>query len=138
VFFLCPALPQDKGMPTISTRKFLKLLHTAFPALPMWGLFDADPAGVGIYSEYKHGSSRSVSEGLALPNLQWLGLSLSDADRMGVLQRSKLRLTAKDRTRINNLLAGVAQHDPDMKSESHGERGCWGRPSCGLILGRNR
>ena len=59
-------------MPTISTRKFLKLLHSAFPALPMWGLFDADPAGVGIYSEYKHGSARSVSEGLALPNLQWL------------------------------------------------------------------
>jgi DNA topoisomerase VI subunit A len=85
-------------MPTISTRKFLKLLHSAFPALPMWGLFDADPAGVGIDSEYKHGSARSVSEGLALPNLQWLRLSLSDADRLVVLQRSKLRLTAKERT----------------------------------------
>lgn len=110
-------------MPTISTRKFLKLLHSAFPTLPMWGLFDADPAGVGIYSEYKHGSARSVSEGLTLPNLQWLGLSLSDAARLGVLQRSKLRLTAKDRTRINNLLAGVAQHDPDMKLESDGRQG---------------
>ena len=125
-------------MPTISTRKFLKLLHSAFPALPMWGLFDADPAGVGIYSEYKHGSARSVSEGLALPNLQGLGLSLSDADRLGVLQRSKLRVTAKDRTRINNLMAGVAQHDPDMKSESDGERGRWDRPACVLFLSRSR
>ena len=84
-------------MPTISTRKFLKLLHSALPAVPMWGLF-ADPAGVGIYPEYKHGSARSVSEGLALPNLQWLGLSLSDAARLVVLQRSNLRLTAKEHT----------------------------------------
>lgn len=123
-------------MPTIPTRKFLRLLHTAFPSLPMWGLFDADPAGVGIYSEYKHGSARSVSEGLALPHLQWLGLSLSDAEQMGVLQRSKLKLTAKDRTRINNLMAGVAQHDPDIKSESKsGSAG--GRPPRRVLRSRS-
>lgn len=47
---------QAKGYPDLITRQLLRLFHTKFPEIPMFGLVDADPHGVAIYLTYKYGS----------------------------------------------------------------------------------
>jgi DNA topoisomerase VI subunit A len=106
-------------MPSKATRHFLRLFANSFPHIPLYGLFDADPDGVGIFSEYKYGSAKSARENFALGELQLLGLSISDVQALGVLEQTKLPLTPRDRTRISNLLLSeIGQNDEVIRSRT--------------------
>ncbi|KAI1751559.1 Spo11/DNA topoisomerase VI subunit A [Xylaria castorea] len=68
-----------KGYPDLSTRQFLHKLHTACPALPMYGLVDFDPDGIRIMLTYKNGSrSLQHEENATLSQLLWIGLRSND------------------------------------------------------------
>jgi len=108
----------DKGMPSIPTRQFLSLLHRNFPSLPILGLFDADPDGLNIYSVYKHGSVQSAMDVDSLPDMGWIGVSIRDMEQRGLIGRATLPLTARDKTRLTNMLASeVGQKDDIIRVE---------------------
>jgi meiotic recombination protein SPO11 len=68
-------LVTGKGVPDVATRCFLSAVHSALPTLPLLGLVDWNPSGVGILCLYKYGSRRMAeSARYALPALQWLGV----------------------------------------------------------------
>ncbi|CAL8068746.1 unnamed protein product [Calicophoron daubneyi] len=45
-----------KGYPDLRTRQLLYKLSVQFPKVPILGLFDADPHGLGVYCTYKYGT----------------------------------------------------------------------------------
>ena len=69
---------------------------------------DYDPDGLDILSTYKHGSAALAHEkaSLALPMIQWLGLSSSDIAQGGDLHHDQglLRLSARDRRKATRML----------------------------------
>ncbi|KAG7669855.1 hypothetical protein Ndes2526B_g06214 [Nannochloris sp. 'desiccata'] len=68
-------LVTGKGVPDLATRCFLSAVHSALPTLPLLGLVDWNPSGVGILCLYKYGSRRMAeSARYALPALKWLGV----------------------------------------------------------------
>jgi meiotic recombination protein SPO11 len=68
-------LVTGKGVPDVATRCFLVAVRSALPTLPLLGLVDWNPSGVGILCLYKYGSRRMAeSTRYALPALQWLGV----------------------------------------------------------------
>ena len=70
---------QAKGFPDLATRRFLSMLHTIQPDLPMFVLVDYDPYGVAILRTYKYGSQRLAHENSAtVPGIQWLGVRSRD------------------------------------------------------------
>jgi meiotic recombination protein SPO11 len=96
-------LVTGKGVPDVATRCFLAAVHSALPALPLLGLVDWNPSGVGILCLYKYGSRRMVeSARYALPALQWLGvrsgLLCKAADASGFQE-----MTMRDRALIPGL-----------------------------------
>jgi hypothetical protein len=84
---------------------------------------------MGIYAEFKYGSAKSARENLQLPQLQLLGLSLVDLQSQLELDRHKLSLGHRDRTRLNNLLASdVGRNDLAIRSATHVLRCSTSRP----------
>ncbi|CAG9467809.1 unnamed protein product [Pedinophyceae sp. YPF-701] len=81
LFDLVPCvLITGKGVPDLATRMLLRKLHEqAGPALPVIGLADYNPSGVGILCVYRFGAlkdaaeSRSFRVDCSVP-LQWLGV----------------------------------------------------------------
>lgn len=112
-------------MPSKSTRRFLKLFHSSFPAIPIFGLFDADPSGIDIYRVCKYGADRSVHEDLALPCMQLLGVCIRDVDHLGLLSMPSvgLPLTERDRKKIDRMtLSEVGCNDPVIRVECENMR----------------
>ncbi|KAL7625829.1 endodeoxyribonuclease [Parahypoxylon ruwenzoriense] len=71
--------PQGKGYPDLLTRRFLHLLHSTFPRMPIYALVDFDPSGISIMLTYKFGSqSLRHEENVAVPGLSWLGPKSDD------------------------------------------------------------
>ncbi|KAI9837124.1 MAG: hypothetical protein M1838_004905 [Thelocarpon superellum] len=104
-------LVTGKGYPDISTRAFLHILATQFPAglaPPIFALVDLDPDGVSIMSTYKYGSAALAHENahLHVPGLQWLGVHSADLSEAAFSQEEdgRLSLTARDRRRATKLL----------------------------------
>ncbi|CAJ2506525.1 Uu.00g006550.m01.CDS01 [Anthostomella pinea] len=63
-----------KGYPDLATRRFLHVVHSAFPHLPAYALVDFDPHGIAIMRTYKHGSLSLAHEvAVDVPGLSWLG-----------------------------------------------------------------
>ncbi|KAH8880591.1 DNA topoisomerase IV, alpha subunit [Thozetella sp. PMI_491] len=72
-------LVTGKGYPDLATRRFLAMLQSARPSLPMFALVDFDPDGVGIMRTYKYQSQRFGHEERAtIPRLRWLGIRSTD------------------------------------------------------------
>ncbi|RJE22295.1 Meiotic recombination protein spo11 [Aspergillus sclerotialis] len=101
-----------KGYPDIDTRAFVRCLYDSKyrpQAMPrFYALVDGDPDGIAIMSTYKYGSMTYVRENgkLNIPNLQWLGLHISDIaagiDPQG--DDALIRLTARDRKKALAIL----------------------------------
>ncbi|OBT52587.1 hypothetical protein VE04_07047 [Pseudogymnoascus sp. 24MN13] len=70
-----------KGYPDIATRALLHLLSSTRGCPPIYVLTDYDPHGISILSTYAHGSASLAhqNDGLAVPNLRWLGVKLESA-----------------------------------------------------------
>jgi len=67
----------------MSTRCFVKAIRDRFPDVPVLGLFDANPFGVGVFLAYKLPSAGSIDSHLyATDSLFWIGLYNSDLEGM--------------------------------------------------------
>jgi meiotic recombination protein SPO11 len=113
-------LVQGKGYADLLTREFLCLItlpssRNQFHSCPVYGLFDFDPDGIGIFHTYKYGSWNTAHEGahIACPRLQWLGLRSSDvfASTNEQSEHAVLQLTARDRCRASSMLLWPAFHE---------------------------
>lgn len=61
------------------TRRFLYILHSAFPQVPIYALVDYDPSGIAIMLTYKCGSQGlSHEENITVPGILWLGPTSHD------------------------------------------------------------
>ncbi|XP_044339654.1 meiotic recombination protein SPO11-4 [Triticum aestivum] len=102
------------GMPSISTRQFLKWLkdHTG---LPVYGLCDPDPEGIEIISVYARGSVNAAFDNfnISVPSIRWIGLSTLDLDDYGL----KLPgfcfadLTDLDTTTLSNICSDTMSNE---------------------------
>jgi meiotic recombination protein SPO11 len=127
---------QGKGYPDLCTRAFLHLLYetalkNANPQSPLGGgggivtpscappcppprfyaLVDSDPDGMAIMSTYKYGSKAHAHESFRLnaPNLQWLGVRISDVvasagSTLGGEDDPLIHLTSRDRKKALAML----------------------------------
>ena len=84
----------------MATRKFLRGLATCLADIPVYGLVDSDPHGILIFMTYKFGSRKNAyyNHLLAVPRMQYLGVSLSD------YSQGWTTLSSKDITQTVNLL----------------------------------
>jgi len=103
---------QGKGYPDLSTRRFLRhVLNTTPIPIPIFGLFDGDPDGLDIYRCYQMGS-KSLAQEMAcnIPELQWLGMDMTDFLGNEDVMDKCLTLTGRDRIRARAMLArrGIA------------------------------
>ncbi len=106
-----------KGMPDIATRAFVWRLHTEL-RLPVLGLSDWNPYGLGIMLAYKAGSESRGCEGNAFNvPLRWLGLHFAHAQRFDVPSAAWQSLTQRDVSRARGLL----EHPTVQWHESYGD-----------------
>ncbi|PWA63910.1 meiotic recombination protein SPO11-1 [Artemisia annua] len=114
-----------RGYPDIPTRRFLRLLVEKLH-LPVYCLVDCDPYGFDILTTYRFGSLVMSLEMLfsslcgsdskprqqmaydakimRLPEIQWLGVFPSDAEKYSVPQQCLLPMTEEDRTKTDAIL----------------------------------
>ena len=114
------------GMPCLATRATLKQLADAHPGIPVLGLADYNPYGLGILMCYAHGAAKRGGGGGggggeeeedeggggggsgacdAVPQLRWLGLRGVDLPAHGVPAAAMQPLTPADRSRAAGLAA---------------------------------
>lgn len=85
----------------MATRQLLRALKDNLSeGTPFYGLFDADPDGLDIFRCYVVGSRALFQDiGLNLPEMMWLGISLSDIEL-----DSAVPLTSRDRIKAQAML----------------------------------
>lgn len=95
--------------------------------MPIYGLFDYDPDGVGILYNYKYGSARYNNEtsSVAAPRITWLGVrsshvfDLGERPQDGNQEQGLIRLSARDRKMATKMLEWphVADESSDIRRE---------------------
>jgi len=114
-FDRCPSiLVTGKGYPDLATRALVHALHTEL-RLPVYGLCDCNPHGIGVLQTYRRGSARMGLDGAdryGVP-IQWIGLrpsqvcalrsSSSSSSSEGLPPQTFQSLTALDRKKISRL-----------------------------------
>ena len=113
------------GQPDLATRAFLKECCSAHsPDLPVLGLVDCNPYGLGILLTYSHGSkAHPEANAWTIPQLHWLGLRGSDVEEQSLPRSSLQCLTDSDVSRLGGL-----QRNPYIlaSEELTGEVSFWG------------
>eukprot|EP00754_Rhynchopus_humris_P042153 Rhum_TRINITY_DN25756_c0_g1::Rhum_TRINITY_DN25756_c0_g1_i1::g.182719::m.182719/K10878/SPO11; meiotic recombination protein SPO11 len=95
-----------RGYPCVATREFLRRLWCE-TGLPVRVLTDADPHGAQIALTYALGSLSLCHENehLALPELEWVGLTLEDCGRHALPPSTLLACTADDLRKAKALMS---------------------------------
>ncbi|KAH8975916.1 hypothetical protein BDL97_01G185400 [Sphagnum fallax] len=95
-----------KGYPDVATRSFLRRLTDELH-LPVYALMDGDPYGLDILSVYRFGSLTMAydAEVLAVPEIFWLGVHLSDCLDFHIPEECLLPLTERDKRKADALLS---------------------------------
>ena len=94
------------GVPCLGTRAFLSLLANEWPEVPILGIFDYNPYGIGICLTYAHGSSQGEPEAFryTVPQMRLLGMRSRDIVELGhLLVPNRMKLNAKDRVKCESL-----------------------------------
>lgn len=91
-----------KGQPGCAPRWFLQKLRYLL-MLPIFGLFDCNPYGLGIHFMYKHGSRKLAfdNETLVTPDIKWIGVM--PADKLKLEEQVMAELTDSDEGRLDRL-----------------------------------
>ena len=123
-------LVTGKGYPDLATRALVYTLHTEL-GLPVYGLCDCNPYGIGVLQTYRRGSARMGLDGTeryGVP-IQWVGLRPSQVHAMRSGSGSDLpsnvfqALTNLDRKKIARLgeegCAFVSGDDVTAKSRMY-------------------
>jgi meiotic recombination protein SPO11 len=120
-------MTKGKGYPDIATRLLLRSIATPtkqnnFRRPPVYTLMDYDPDGMDILKTYKHGSAALAHESaeLALPSVQWIGLSSNDLGQQEDLHQSQglLKLSGRDRRKATRML----EREPFIEKEPEWRR----------------
>eukprot|EP01061_Rhynchopus_euleeides_P032750 TRINITY_DN5450_c0_g2_i1.p1 TRINITY_DN5450_c0_g2~~TRINITY_DN5450_c0_g2_i1.p1 ORF type:complete len:363 (+),score=116.40 TRINITY_DN5450_c0_g2_i1:112-1200(+) len=114
-------LVTGRGYPCIATRSFLRRLWEE-TQLPVYLLTDADPHGAQIALTYAFGSFSLSHENpdLALPALQWAGVSLEDCRLHHLPDQVYLDCTPDDLAKARSLLS-----HPCLRHGGGGGGGAW-------------
>ncbi|ELR18952.1 DNA topoisomerase 6 subunit A, putative [Acanthamoeba castellanii str. Neff] len=109
---------ETEGFPDMATRGLLKRLHEEL-RLPVVGLFDWNPGGMGVYITYRYGSVKSGLEShLHTVDIKWLGLCWDDLERMHLPSSCFQDQTERDRRRIRSIQAsGCLKDNPRCERE---------------------
>jgi meiotic recombination protein SPO11 len=78
---------------------------------PVYGLFDYDPDGISIMSNYKYGSSKLAHQSnINCPSMNWIGVKSSDFAEAIVLNETSglMRLSSRNR----RLASGMLSREP--------------------------
>ncbi|KEF51453.1 uncharacterized protein A1O9_12370 [Exophiala aquamarina CBS 119918] len=99
-------LATAKGYPDLATRRFLRaLVDQCQSNVPVFGLFDNDPDGIGILKCYLYGSKRSAREQSCIaPEMTWIGLKSEDLMAITGAGNSWLTLSMRDRNAATSML----------------------------------
>ncbi|KAL4567276.1 hypothetical protein LXL04_022855 [Taraxacum kok-saghyz] len=94
-----------RGYPDIPTRRFLRLLIEELQ-LPAYCLVDCDPYGFDILTTYRFGSMQMAYDAkiLRLPEIKWIGVFPSDADKYKIPQHCLLPMTPEDKMKTEAIL----------------------------------
>ncbi|KAI7740761.1 hypothetical protein M8C21_001194, partial [Ambrosia artemisiifolia] len=94
-----------RGYPDIPTRRFLRLLIEQLH-LPTYCLVDCDPYGFDILTTYRFGSMQMAYDAkiMKLPEINWLGVLPSDAEKFNVPQQCLLPMTTEDKIKTEAIL----------------------------------
>ncbi|KAK2623907.1 hypothetical protein QTJ16_006541 [Diplocarpon rosae] len=107
-----------KGYPDIQTRKFLHILSSHYPGIPILALVDFDPDGIGIISTYKYGSQALAHEtNLAVPSIRWLGVQSCDLVGQDQGTQGLLKLSVRDRRIASKMLEKANGEDNGVDDE---------------------
>ncbi|KAJ8653398.1 hypothetical protein O0I10_010944 [Lichtheimia ornata] len=103
----------------LATRHMVKYMSAQDRTLPIIALVDCDPYGLDIYSVYKWGSQAQAfdSPNLAVPSIQFLGLSMQDRSRFGIPHSAYAPLTVRDRRKAMLLLQNSTNHASSSSTE---------------------
>jgi DNA topoisomerase VI subunit A len=91
------------GMPDVATRAFVHQLHTRL-GLPVLGLSDWNPYGMGIMLCYRNGSKATPDANAFKVPLRWLGLRNDDVESFGLPSQSLQPMTGHDEAKAASLL----------------------------------
>ncbi|PBP23672.1 DNA topoisomerase IV, alpha subunit [Diplocarpon rosae] len=107
-----------KGYPDIQTRKFLHILSSHYPGIPILALVDFDPDGIGIMSTYKYGSQALAHEtNLAVPSIRWLGVQSCDFLGQDHGMQGLLKMSVRDRRIASKMLERANGEDRGVDDE---------------------
>ncbi|KAL5485078.1 SPO11 [Sanghuangporus weigelae] len=109
-----------KGYPDLATRQLVKTFSDNMPEKTrILALVDADAYGLDIVSVYKYGSARMRHENdsLAAERLEWIGVSASEALRMGLDRDALLPISVHDQRKALSLLRSRSDLPPSWKRE---------------------
>ncbi|ODN77011.1 hypothetical protein L202_05558 [Cryptococcus amylolentus CBS 6039] len=111
-----------KGFPDLSTRQLARRLVDTMPDARIFGLFDADPHGLNILSNYTYGSKANLHstehEGLALgERLEWIGLKASEWEKLGINYDDLLPFETSDDSLAVSMLRDHERLPAAWKSE---------------------
>ena len=100
-----------KGYPDLATKKFIVATIAAWKSCecclhkPVFGLVDCDPDGLNIFKSYQSGTPHYLNElTYAIPELQFLGVQMSEVLPGMQSDEAFRRLTQRDRKLAKNLL----------------------------------
>ncbi|EXJ74677.1 uncharacterized protein A1O5_01370 [Cladophialophora psammophila CBS 110553] len=102
-----------RGYPDVATRIFLRQLldHSPSP-IPVFGLFDWDPHGVGILKCYLYGSKNLAQEhGCNIPDIRWVGIKAEDVLPHQDIGNPTIQLSKRDRMTAIGLLGSQEWRD---------------------------
>src|SRR3989338_5005668 len=93
----------SQGQTTRGIRRLLQRLSQE-KKLPIYVLTDLDPWGFYIYSVIKYGSISlaHMSEGMAIPNVRYLGITVEDIEKYG-LSKHLIALKDTDISRLKQI-----------------------------------
>ena len=110
-FDACPCiLVTGKGYPDLATRACVSTLSSAL-SIPVLGVCDCNPHGLGVLASYKRGNERNVRDGGGYESdVKWLGLRPTHVKEMrgkGELPDSVFqKITERDKSRAKGMLKG--------------------------------
>ncbi|TGZ55309.1 hypothetical protein CRM22_010465 [Opisthorchis felineus] len=113
-----------KGYPDLRTRCLLSLINRQHPSLPILGLFDADPHGLGVFCTYKYGTRNPTMKGtdlrpVKIGQMKLIGLLPTELMSFQLQKSELIALNKSDRA----LLYGIQKRwyfkgDPDLVTQT--------------------
>nr|CAD1823391.1 unnamed protein product [Ananas comosus var. bracteatus] len=109
-----------RGYPDVPTRRFLCYLVEQLH-LPIYCLVDCDPYGFDILTTYRFGSMKMAYDAklMHVPEIQWLGVFLSDLEEYQLPDRCFLCLTPAEKRKVEAMLSRcyLTKEAPQWRSE---------------------